>query len=75
MPAHKKASSPKAKTASQPRPRGRFVMTKEEQTAYMIEHLDRLAKDPELAVAALQHAGILDKEGNLTEHYREGAPA
>jgi len=50
-------------------------MTKEEQTAYMIEHLDRLAKDPELAVAALQHAGILDKEGNLTEHYREGAPA
>jgi len=68
-----KTSSPKA--ASRPQPRGRFVMSPEEQTAYMVEHYDYLAKHPDLAVAAVQRAGILDKNGKLSKRYRAGVPA
>ena len=73
MPAHKKTSSPK--TASHPQPRGRFVMSPQEQTAYMVEHYDYLAKHPDLAVEALQRAGILDKNGKLSKRYRADVAA
>jgi hypothetical protein len=77
MPASKEASSAEIKHQSQTsQPHGRYVMSQEEQSAFMVEHFKRLARSNKAeATAALQRAGILDKKGNLTKYYRAPAAA
>lgn len=49
----------------------RYVLSRQEQSAFMVEHLKNIAgSDKKAATRILQRAGILDDEGKLAAPYR-----